>query len=215
MTLLHSYSCPLCSQSSCPKHHQDKSRTYFKCNTCQLIFVPAEQHVSLISEKQHYDLHQNSPLDSGYRKFLSQLSKPLLQLLPEKSYGLDFGCGPGPTLSVMLEEAGHRVDLFDEYYFKNDMIWQNQYDFITATEVIEHLREPRLVLEKLSSTLKPNGLLALMTQITDDIADFSNWHYMRDPTHICFYSSKTFRQIADMISGRIEFQSNEVLILRQ
>lgn len=206
--------CPLCLQSSCQTFHRDKSRSYFRCAVCRLIFVPHTQHLSNLEEKAHYSLHRNSPADVNYRRFLSQLAAPLLQLLPAKSHGLDFGCGPGPTLSVMLEEQGHHVDVYDEYFYKNESIWETKYDFITSTEVIEHLRKPRQVLEKLATALKPNGLLAIMTQITDDITDFANWHYMRDPTHICFYSSETFRYVVSILNSHIEFASAGILILR-
>ncbi|MGB2360319.1 MAG: methyltransferase, partial [Porticoccaceae bacterium] len=63
--------------------------------------------MSSAAEKAIYDQHQNSPDDLQYRRFLSRLTEPLLERLGPCSRGLDFGCGPGPTLSVMMAEQGH------------------------------------------------------------------------------------------------------------
>ena len=72
------------------------------------MFVPRSYHLSAADEKAQYDLHENDPNDPGYRAFLDRLAGPLDKRLAPHSHGLDFGCGPGPTLSVMLEE--HRQD---------------------------------------------------------------------------------------------------------
>ena len=68
--------CPLCNASNPTAFHQDNRRDYLRCRTCQLIFVPPDQHLSPTAEKAEYDLHQNSPNDLGYRQFLSRLFIP-------------------------------------------------------------------------------------------------------------------------------------------
>ena len=71
-----------------------------------------------------------------------------MERLEAQSYGLDFGCGPGPTLSLMLEGQGHQLALFDIYYADNPLLLQGSYDFITGTEVVEphttHTHTPSL-----------------------------------------------------------------------
>jgi len=52
---------------------------------------------------------KNSPDDPRYRAFLSRLFIPLNERIAPESCGLDFGSGPGPTLSVMFEEQGHTM----------------------------------------------------------------------------------------------------------
>ena len=39
----------------------------------------------------------------------------------------------------MLEESGHRVALYDVFYVPDTLALAASYDFITATEVVEHL----------------------------------------------------------------------------
>ncbi|MEZ0152801.1 MAG: class I SAM-dependent methyltransferase [Candidatus Reddybacter sp.] len=184
--------CPLCFSVESAFFHRDRQREYLRCKQCALVFVPSQSHLSKADEKSYYDLHQNSPLDSGYRTFLERLSKPLLQQLKPARQGLDFGSGPGPTLSLMLEEAGHSVELYDPFYTLNEGVFTRQYDFITSSEVLEHLQAPGYELKRLWALLKPGGMLAIMTKRVIDQAAFSRWHYKNDPTHIVFFSEKAF-----------------------
>lgn len=184
--------CPLCFSAQSDFFHRDRQREYFRCRRCALVFVPCAYHLSAAEEKGYYDLHQNSPDDAGYLTFLERLSKPLLQQLKPASRGLDFGCGPGPTLSLVLAEAGHRVDLYDPFYAPDEGVFSRQYDFISSSEVLEHLRAPGVELNRLWSLLKPGGVLAIMTKRVIDEVAFARWHYKNDPTHIVFFSEKTF-----------------------
>ena len=112
--------CPLCHAQEPALYHQDRRREYYQCATCALVFVPSEQHLSAADEKAEYDQHQNSPQDTGYRRFLGRLFNPLATKLAPGARGLDFGCGPGPTLSVMFEEAGFDIDVYDIFYAPHD-----------------------------------------------------------------------------------------------
>ena len=184
--------CPLCFSVQSAFFHRDKQRGFLRCRQCALVFVPAKSHLSKADEKSYYDFHQNSPLDSGYRSFLGRLSTPLLEQLKMGSQGLDFGSGPGPTLSLMLEAAGHSVALYDPFFAPDQTVFAREYDFITCSEVVEHLRAPGRELRRLWALLKPGGLLAIMTKRVIDQAAFARWHYKNDPTHIVFFSAQTF-----------------------
>jgi len=179
------------------------------------VFVPTHQQLSQQDEKAAYDFHQNSPNDVGYRQFLSRLSGPLMDRLEANSQGLDFGCGPGPTLSVMLEEQGHQVALYDIYYAHNPDVLIGGYDFITSTEVIEHLSQPGAELQRLWSLLKPGGYLGLMTKQTTNCEAFASWHYKNDPTHISFFNNQTFDYLGHQWGSAPEFIGADVIIFRK
>ncbi|WNO10901.1 class I SAM-dependent methyltransferase [Teredinibacter sp. KSP-S5-2] len=203
--------CPLCRGLELVDFHQDKKRCYRQCVRCHLVFVPSEYHLNLDAEKGEYDKHQNSPDDNGYRVFLGRLFHPLNQLLRSNSIGLDFGCGPGPTLSVMFEERGHRVTLYDKFYYPdNSALTTTQYDFITATEVVEHLAQPWETFRLLWSILDSGGHLGLMTKLVESPERFSQWHYKNDPTHISFYSWETLLWLMEALqrqfSARVSLQ---------
>ncbi|MCH2181226.1 MAG: class I SAM-dependent methyltransferase [Mariniblastus sp.] len=217
--------CPLCQAAGAILFFEDDWRPYFRCRTCHLVFVPSEFHLSLEAEKAEYDLHQNSPDQIGYRRFLARLHDPVASRLAENSYGLDFGCGPGPTLSVMFREAGHRMEIYDPFYFDDPKKLvhdetgspgnQPPYDFITASEVVEHLRDPAQELNRLWACLKRKGILGIMTKQVLDQASFASWHYKNDRTHICFFSRPTFQWLALQWSTRVEFIGSDVVLLER
>ena len=163
---------------------------------CGLVFVPPAQFLSAEDEKKRYDLHQNSPDHDGYQRFLGRLFIPLQQRLAPGSSGLDFGSGPEPTLSRMFQDAGHSMMIFDQYYQHAPAALEKQYDFITASEVVEHLREPRKELDRLWACLKHGGWLGIMTKFAAEAASFSRWYYKDDLTHICFFSRPAFVWLA-------------------
>ena len=177
------------------------------------MFVPPAHHVSAEREKAEYDLHKNSPEDPGYRRFLSRLFEPIQGKLEPGSFGLDFGCGPGPTLSVMFEEAGYRMAIYDAFYVPDDHVFSERYDFITATEVAEHLHRPGFDLERLWECLKPGGCLGLMTKQVRSREAFGGWHYKNDITHVCFFSREAFEWLANRWGARLEFHGEDVILL--
>lgn len=208
--------CSLCQSRALKEFCEGSERSYLECGQCSLIQVPANYHISAEQEKQHYDTHENNPSDPNYRKFLDRLAAPLNALLSPASKGLDFGSGPGPTLSLMMRERGHQVRDYDLYYAPDRDALQQSYDFITLTEVVEHLKEPGVVLTQLWGLLNSGGVMAVMTQMTDAIDDFADWYYQRDPTHICFWSKTTFRWLGSRLhcSG-LSFPDASVCLLQR
>jgi SAM-dependent methyltransferase len=180
-----------------------------------MVFVPKQFHLSPEDEKAQYELHENNPEDKGYRKFLSRLVDPLVKRLAPASEGLDFGCGPGPCLPVMLEEQGHSMSLYDLYYADNRALLAKEFDFITATEVVEHLSEPAKELQQLWALLKPGGYLGLMTKLVADAEKFANWHYKMDPTHISFFSRQSFQYLGQLWDCTPQFIGADVIIFRK
>ena len=207
--------CPLCQAPECTSFWQDKKRAYVQCASCDLVFVPPAFFLSSNEEKEHYDYHENSPDDLGYRGFLSRLFVPLNQRIPAGSIGLDFGSGPGPTLSVMFNEAGHQMSIYDPFYAPDPVVFEQTYDFITASEVVEHLHRPQFELERLWSCLRPGGWLGIMTKRVIDLEAFKTWHYKNDPTHVCFFSTATFEFLAHKWEATLSLHGADVVIFRK
>ncbi len=207
--------CPLCHQPHSDFYHQDKRRVYRQCSRCELVFVEPKYRLNSSDEKACYDHHQNDPNDQGYRRFLSRMSTPLLERIEPASNGLDFGCGPGPALAKMLEEQGHSISLYDLYYFPDPKPLDKQYDFVTATEVIEHLYQPDIIWAQWLTLVKPGGWLGVMTKMVIDVDAFATWHYKNDATHVCFFSRKTFEYLANRDGLELDFVGNDVILLRK
>lgn len=183
-----------------------------QCNHCGLIQVAHKDRLSPAAEKSIYDLHQNDPLQPEYRQFLQRLVVPLLTHLPSGARGLDFGCGPGPALASLLSELGYTCHNYDLYYAHEPALLQRPYNFITATEVFEHLAEPAEVLGMLTRCLVPGGVLAIMMQRPDEQPDFAKWGYLKDPTHITFYTNQSLEFIQQRFNLNEVYRDRDVLI---
>ena len=115
----------------------------------------------------------------------------------------------------MLKECGYSVDLYDKFYAKNDIVFENKYDFITASEVVEHLRQPLVELSRLMGLLKSNGVLAIMTQILTPQIDFNQWYYKNDPSHIGFFSEKALSFLAENWQSELYVISERVVVFKK
>lgn len=207
-------SCQLCGGSLNP-YFEDKKRPYLQCVVCDLVQVPRQFHLSDCDEKAEYDKHENSLDDPGYLRFLSRMAEPMLARVSVGARGLDFGCGPAPALASTLEKGGCVMSLYDKYYQPDGRVLDDHYDFIVATEVVEHLANTGEVLNQLWSLVRPTGFLGLMTKRVHERAAFAQWHYKNDPTHIAFFSDKTFEYLAGMWKAEIEFIGPDVVIFRR
>jgi SAM-dependent methyltransferase len=208
-------SCPVCSSGNPALFHRDHRREYLRCENCGLVFVPPRYFLSPEAEKACYELHQNNHDDPNYRRFLDRLAQPLIERLTPGSRGLDFGSGPGPTLSLMLANAGYPTAIYDPFYEPNAAVWQDEYDFITASEVVEHLHRPMYDLQRIWAVLKPGGWLGIMTKRVLNATAFSKWHYKDDPTHVVFFSEETFIWLAKRWTAELRFVGNDVAFLKK
>ena len=207
--------CPLCSDKNSIKYHSDSCRRYWQCGRCALVYVDPAQRLSSAQEKAEYDKHQNSAQDTGYRKFLSRLCDPLSDCLPASAQGMDFGCGPGPALSSIMAERGFSISDYDIFYADDRELLNRSYDFITATEVVEHLFEPGAVLAQLWRLINAGGVLALMTKMVIDKNAFAKWHYKNDQTHVCFFSIETFQYLAGQLNAELSIVDQDVIFLKK
>lgn len=205
--------CPLCASGAVLSFHEDRRRPYLRCDHCALVFVPPSHYLNPKRERAEYDLHENAVEDPGYRQFLSRLYEPLTACLAPGALGLEFGCGPGPALAAMLEEAGYRVSLYDVFYYPDASVLAGEYDFVTATEVVEHLHRPGEELARLWGLLRPGGVLGVMTKLVRDRAAFAGWHYKNDLTHVCFFSRETWRWWARERGAELVFEGDDVILL--
>jgi len=278
--------CPLCQDANTSRYAIQFSKLFLSCPTCQLVFLHPRHHLTEEEEKKRYEEHNNSPYDQRYRSFLAPVLDELMPLLGNNYdlHGLDYGCGPGPTLSTMFREKSFKMADYDPFFKpvafidnlqmnnhnksqsntthtpetnstntpntstidvpntttpsntsttdippktenlnnldKNEKSEKNPkkippydkdpfnpaddhfvppFDFITCTETAEHFRYPAEDFQKLFSPLLLNpdkGILAIMTQMLYSKEQFVNWWYLRDKTHVSFYTAPTMEYIA-------------------
>lgn len=205
--MIQKLSCPLCLQSEIESSFTNFNRTFYECGICHLIFVDPSHFLDRESEKRRYETHQNDVLDPGYQKFVTPLFESIkIKVKPEKR-GLDFGAGTGPVLTKLLRDSGYEVELYDPFFHPNRSALEKTYDFVFASEVVEHFYYPRKDFSLLGSLLLPAGFLFLMTLIMTEETPRESWFYLKDPTHVCTYSIKTF----EWMKNHYGFSKLEVL----
>ena len=205
--------CPICRAPRPRVLLEVDGKVYWRCEICAATFLDPGRRPDPATERAHYDHHQNYVDDPRYRAFLSKLARPLIAKLTPGMSGLDYGCGPGPALAAMLEEAGLSMALYDPFFQDNATALQRSYDVITLSEVAEHLHDPAGEFERLDHMLKPGGWLGVMTCFQTDDACFADWHYRRDPTHVVFYRASTFGVIAERRGWRCEIPAKDVALM--
>ena len=213
------YTCPLCCSNRVEflvsKYIFKHNRDFMICVNCELIFVPNQYHLTEEEQIDRYLQHNNDPNDPGYRNFLSKIIKPLINNILPGSNGLDYGSGPGPTLSLMLKEIGFYVEIFDIYFSPDTTVLSKKYDFITCSETAEHFVCPRKEFDRFNVMLKNNGCLVIMTSMINSKDDFLTWYYNRDPTHLSFYTKNTMRWISKNYNWEISFYGSSVVLFKK
>jgi SAM-dependent methyltransferase len=192
--------CPLCGAPGPFETAVDvRKRRHRLCGRCKLIFVEDRFLPAPEAERERYAKHRCGLDDSGYVAFLRQALDPALPFLNPGMRGLDYGCGHSPTLCLLLEKEGVRCENFDPFFFPD--LPAGPFDFLFATEVVEHFFHPAADWARMAGLLKPGGLLVAMTAPGPNLAEFATWGYASDETHVCFY----FRETLDWICGAFGF----------
>lgn len=205
--------CPLCaSRESLLLLSDQAAQLYFRCPTCELIFLDPGQRLAAGDEARRYLEHRNDGADPGYVDFLRRLADPVAGRLPAGARGLDFGCGPAPVMSDMLSARGFPCTAYDPFFQPDEALLDAQYDYVTCSEVVEHLHEPGDTFALMGRLLARGGLLGVMTRFHGHEAPFESWWYRRDPTHVCFYAEPTMHWIAARHGWAVEFPRTHVAL---
>ena len=211
------YFCPLCKSSRNSLVLKNKRREFYLCDDCSLTFVPSVFHLGEKEELERYSQHNNSSDDPRYKRFLMTLAKPLLRIAPAgiSWKGLDFGSGSAETLSEIMREEGHDFYSYDPFFKNDKRLLETKYDVITCSEAIEHFSKPDVEWRKLWSLLKPDGMLAVMTQLRSFEKKLCDWWYIRDLTHISLFSDATFGWLAKRDHLKSSKYGNSVIIFQK
>jgi SAM-dependent methyltransferase len=186
--------CPLClSDTGITRIEGPGKRSFRYCGACLLIFVEERFLPTRGEEERRYRMHTNKLECPGYVGFLNQAVEQSLPWLKPGMHGLDYGCGPTPTLSVLLAERGFPCADYDPLFFPELPL--GPFDFIFATECFEHFFSPDTELRRIKALLTPGGILTVMTQRWTSLEGFAVWPYARDRTHVCFYHAWTMEWI--------------------
>lgn len=220
--------CQLCNSKSYTQREgsvrDNKDLSILECDECGLVYLSSMDHIDegFYEESNMHDmkdidewLKETYPDDKRRFAFLEES-------LQNKTI-LDFGSGAGGFLNLAKKTAKKLEGLelekrVEPTYTKNgigflsdiDLLEENKYDVITAFHVIEHIKEPLDVLEKLKKALKPTGKIiievpnandALLTVYNSEA--FSHFTYWS--CHLYLYNHSTFQLLAKKAQLKVDF----------
>lgn len=201
--------CLFCQSEQTQKIIEDN----YKCFQCHIVFKAENAHLVPAEEERRYQFHENDANDKKYYDFLIKLIKPIEHELANIRTHLDFGSGKSSVYQKYFQEKNCESWCYDLYFYPDIKTLHKQYDLVTCSEVVEHFNNPNHDWNTLVSTVKPNGLLAIMTNFYTDDIDYSKWWYKNDPTHVIFYSLNTFEYLEKKYLLKLQFSDNKSIAI--
>jgi SAM-dependent methyltransferase len=189
-----------------------RGKLYYLCANCDLLFLNSESHLSEEDEQLRYQLHENSGCDDSYREYLSQGVEFASPFIKPRGRVLDFGSGKTQVASQLFYVKGFVSESYDPYFYP--ILPGGKFDAVFACEVVEHLKFPNEVFQQLKDLLNEEGVLILRTMLHHKDLDLVNWWYLRDATHVVFYSLKTIEWLCKCYGLELILQEKHFLSLR-
>ena len=189
----------------------------FECVSCGLVFLSSFDHIrnGFYENSQMHDGEEKPDVQIWLRETAwddERRFQYLKPILPNRLL-LDFGCGAGGFLlkARELTATAHGVEpetrLASHYESRDLTVFQNlsdssigirggQYDIITMFHVLEHIPDPKSILDELSGMLADNGQIIVEVPNADDAlltlynnSPFSHFTYWS--CHLFLYTAKT------------------------
>ena len=219
--------CNLCNSDNYKKRNgsvrDNKDLEIFECCDCGLVFLSEYKHIddkfyenSKMHKEFNFQIWRNQTLEDDNRRF-----EFIRNTITNKKV-LDFGSGNGGFLlnakSVTKEIAGVELDDAVKSFYQKDEIKlykdldkiTDKYDVITSFHVIEHLKNPIEILEKLKDILNTNGKIIIEVPNANDALltiyeseAFSHFTYWS--CHLYLYTQHTLGLLAKKVGLKVDF----------
>lgn len=117
------------------------------------------------------------------------------------------GVEPAEKAALAAQKAGLKVY---HGFIENLNLPSNSYDAITLFEVIEHLKDPLILLEECHRLLRKNGVMVIKTANTDSWTVKilkGKWHYFsigKHGGHISFFNKRSISLLAYQAGFHVE-----------
>jgi 2-polyprenyl-3-methyl-5-hydroxy-6-metoxy-1,4-benzoquinol methylase len=222
-------SCPLCGKMDSRFERSIEGFSLERC-PCGMVFVNPRMTESDVGEQYAHTNHDElialyARINNANR--LAQYDEKIQLIeshLPGKGRILDFACaagyfyeraiacgwdGHGAELGEWCAEAARRRGLPNMHigWLRDLQFPDGHFDVVNASQVFEHLPDPKADLAELMRIIRPGGLL---------VADVPNYHTIpiklnRDdfllntpPQHINYFTPKTLRRLLESSQFRVE-----------
>ena len=226
--------CYLCGSGQCTRRkgqvRDNKNANINQCDTCGLVFLTGVKREDVEVFYQDGGMHgcaeKAVPVDRWLREAAHddiRRFNNLREQITNKSV-LDFGCGTGGFLQNARDvaESVTGVELEERLrpHFQSTQLevcadvgsldTKRTFDVITAFHVIEHLPDPRHILELLKGRLTPGGQIIVEVPSADDALltlyenePFSRFTYWS--CHLYLFNASTLDRLARQAGLRVVY----------
>lgn len=207
--------CPICTNKKTEFFHTVNHFSYYRCNNCTTLSLYPQPSKKDIDEyyKKNFVYSAGEANESQIRRRAKKVLHKLKGMNPSGRTLLDIGSGYG----FFLDEAKKsNLDIIgiepSKELYKNSIKFtrnitfedfnrenkNKKYDFISLIHVIEHVDNPREMLQKASFLLTKGGILYIETpNLNSHLFHEEKYQYtfLTPPDHIWIFSFKSFEYL--------------------
>jgi 2-polyprenyl-3-methyl-5-hydroxy-6-metoxy-1,4-benzoquinol methylase len=194
--------------------------SYMRCSACGLVFLnprPGAAEMFRFYDEDYYgegDQKFRSGVEVLRRFFAREKARRACRYFPSPGTVLDVGCGQGTFLRLMQRKGwkGQGTELSPGSASRAIQaglsvsvgeIGENQFppfcfDLITFWQVLEHLRDPAAMLERIRPLLRRGGIVAISTPNVESWQARTfrgDWFHLDAPRHLFLFSPRTLETI--------------------
>ena len=207
--------CPLCGGPSRPFFTGARSFVY--CPGCLYIFTRQQADVAE-AEAWYKGQWEGQAWDDP-----ATVAETLMTHYGATGPILDLGSGSG-GLTGELRRRGHDVTPVEPMIHGrlDEQPPHESFGVVLMVEVIEHLLDPLSLLDEVDRRARGDALYIVSTFLIDAILGgddpvgaFEQWWYKDDPTHVGFFSTRSFALLAEARGYDVTFFGDKVIGLKR
>lgn len=215
--------CPACGQHRSRPRGQKNNFQLLSCRTCETLFTATNPDVD---QQQDYDAYYTAE-NLAVPAFINDILDAIVATFEpyrKNNRLLDVGCGAGTFLEASARSGWEAVGVevsrtaaehvrgrgFEVFCgeLENANCPDDHFDVVIASEVLEHVANPRAMLEAIARVLRPGGLLWTTTPhgrgISARILGLE-WSNVCPPEHLQLFSVASIKALLSVAGfSRVE-----------
>lgn len=212
--------CNLCGASDYAVVTTENDFEIRECRVCALVYVspqPQSEELEKFYAGMYAEQDGDAPPESSLGYVERHIRRVVRKRVPQGGALLEVGCGRGGFLQVMRDtsfelsaieldaraaacarEAVPGVSIHESTLEAATVPLASQ-DAIVAIAVLEHVKDPRVALQKMTDWLKPGGVLVVQVPRVTPFLKLKRWLpgipiYFEAPRHLFDFSPTTLRR---------------------